>query len=67
MLRSRFFSAEQVEAIVRDYRNAGLEPAEVAMMAYAEKIVLNAYKVTPEEIDGCARTASPIPTFSTSP
>ena len=52
MLRSRFFSAEQVEAIVQDYRNAGLELAEVAMMAYAEKIVLNAYKVTPEEIDG---------------
>ena len=35
-----------------DYRHAGLEPAEVAMMAYAEKIVLNAYKVTPEDIDG---------------
>jgi uncharacterized peroxidase-related enzyme len=52
VLRSRFFSAEQVEAIVQDYRHAGLEPAEVAMMAYAEKIVLNAYKVTPEEIDG---------------
>jgi uncharacterized peroxidase-related enzyme len=52
VLRSRFFSAEQVEAIVQDYRHAGLEPAEVAMMAYAEKIVLNAYKVIPEEIDG---------------
>ena len=52
MLRSRFFTAEQVEAIVQDYRHAGLEPAEVAMMAYVEKIVLNAYKVTPEEIDG---------------
>ena len=52
MLRSRFFSDEQVEAIVQDYHNAGLEPAEVAMLAYAEKIVLNAYKVTPEEIDG---------------
>ena len=52
VLRSRFFSAEQVEAIVQDYHHAGLESAEVAMMAYAEKIVLNAYKVTPEEIDG---------------
>ena len=52
MLRSKFFSAEQVEAIVQDYRHAGLEPAEVAMMAYAEKIILNAYKVTPEDIDG---------------
>ena len=52
MLRSQFFSAEQLEAIVQDYRHAGLEPAEVAMMAYAEKIILNAYKVTPEDIDG---------------
>lgn len=51
VLHSQFFSAEQVEAIVQDYRHAGLEPAEVAMLAYAEKIVLNAYKVTPEEID----------------
>ncbi len=40
VLASKFFSAEQVEAIVQDYRHAGLEPAEVAMMAYAEKIVL---------------------------
>jgi uncharacterized peroxidase-related enzyme len=52
ILASKYFSAEQVEAMTRDYRTAGLEPAEVAMMAYAEKIVRNAYKVTPEDIDG---------------
>jgi uncharacterized peroxidase-related enzyme len=52
VLRSRFFSAEQLKMIVQDYRQAGLEPAEVAMMAYAEKIILNAYKVTPKDIDG---------------
>jgi uncharacterized peroxidase-related enzyme len=51
LLRSKFFSAEQVEAIVRDFRDAGLEPAEVAMMEFVEKITLNAYKVTPEDID----------------
>lgn len=50
-LASQFFSAEQVEALTRDYRNAGLGPADVAMMAYAEKIARNAYKVTPEDID----------------
>ncbi len=50
-LVSQFFGAEQVEAITRDYRHAGLTPAEVAMMAYAEKIARHAYKVTPEEID----------------
>ncbi len=52
VLHSKFFTAEQLKAIVQDFRHAGLEPAEVAMMAYAEKIILNAYKVTPEDIDG---------------
>ena len=51
ILASKYFSAEQVEAMTRDYHNAGLELAEVAMMAYAEKIARNAYKVTPEDID----------------
>ncbi len=51
VLRSRFFSAGQVEAIVRDFRNAGLDEAEVAMMAFAEKLTLNAYKIVPEDID----------------
>ena len=51
ILAFKFFNAEQVAALTHDYRNAGLEPAEVAMMAYAEKIARNAYKVTPEDID----------------
>lgn len=52
ILASEFFSPEQVEVLTRDYRQAGLEPAEVAMMAYAEKIARNAYKVTPEDVEG---------------
>lgn len=52
MLRSKFFTAEQVEAIVRDFRTAGLTPAEVAMMAFAEKMTLHAYKTTPDDIAG---------------
>lgn len=52
MLRSKFFSAEQVESIVKDYRHAGLAPAEIAMMTFAEKLTLHAYKVTPRDIDG---------------
>jgi uncharacterized peroxidase-related enzyme len=51
VLASRFFSAEQVEALTRDYHHAGLEAAEVALLAYAEKIARHAYKVMPEEID----------------
>jgi alkylhydroperoxidase family enzyme len=51
VLRSEIFTDEQLEAIARDFRSAGLSPAEVAAMEYAEKIALNAYKVTPEDID----------------
>lgn len=51
MLRQNGFSAEQVEAIVTDFRRAGLSPAEVAMMAYAQKIVRDATSVTQRDID----------------
>ena len=51
VLRSKFFGPKQVEAIVRDYHNAGLEPAEVALMAFSEKITLHAYKITHQDID----------------
>lgn len=37
---------EQLEALARDYRNAGLSEAEVAMMAYAEKISRDSASMT---------------------
>jgi alkylhydroperoxidase family enzyme len=40
---------------VRDYRNAGLSQADVALMAFAEKVVLHAYKVTPEDVEDLRR------------
>lgn len=46
VLRSRFFNTDQVEAIVQDYHHADLTPAEVAMLAFAEKVTVNAYKTT---------------------
>lgn len=51
MLRSKLFSLEQIQAILTNFRHAGLEPAEVAMMAFAEKITLHAYEVTPKDIE----------------
>jgi hypothetical protein len=51
VLRSKFFSSEEVAAIVRDYRTAGLSAAEVALMALAEKVVRTANQVTREDID----------------
>ncbi|MGH2348015.1 MAG: hypothetical protein ACRDFT_00955 [bacterium] len=52
MLRSKFFSAEQVEAIARDFHAAGLPPAEVAMMDYAVKVSTESHKVVPRDIEG---------------
>jgi alkylhydroperoxidase family enzyme len=51
VLRKNFFSAEQVAAIVRGFRYAGLEPAELAMMASSQKETLNAHGGTPEDIE----------------
>ena len=52
VLRKNLFSAEQVEAIMRDYRAAGLPPAEVTMMAFAEKMTLHAYQITADDVQG---------------
>jgi uncharacterized peroxidase-related enzyme len=50
VLRKRLFTPEQVVAIMRDYRRAGLEPEEVAVMSFAEKITLHAHSVTAQDI-----------------
>jgi uncharacterized peroxidase-related enzyme len=50
VLRGQFFKPEEVEAIARDYRNAGLAAADVAMLAFAEKVTLHAYRVTEEGV-----------------
>lgn len=52
VLRKNFFSAEELAAIVRNFRNAGLDPAEVAMMAFAGKVTRNAHSITARDIEG---------------
>ena len=51
MLRKNFFSAEQLIAIATDYHNAGLAPDEVAIMALAEKVILDQHNVTQQDIN----------------
>ena len=51
VLQSKFYDRPQLEAITRDYRTAGLDPVDVAIMVFAEKVALHAYRVTPEDID----------------
>lgn len=51
MLRSKLFTPEQVEAIVANYRAAGLTEQEVAVLDFAVKLTDNAYKITGRDID----------------
>jgi uncharacterized peroxidase-related enzyme len=44
-------SRDEVLAIQRDYRNAGLSPKDVAMLAYAEQVARDASKITIKDID----------------
>jgi alkylhydroperoxidase family enzyme len=52
LLRRNFFNAAEIEAIVHDFRTAGLKPVEVAVMALAQKVTLEANSVTIQDIDG---------------
>ena len=51
VMLQELFSPEQLTRIAQDYQTADLTPAEVAMMAYAEQIVLDATAVTEARID----------------
>ena len=51
MLRSKFFTPEQVEAIVTDHRTAGLTEQEVAVIDFALKLTDHAYKITGRDVD----------------
>lgn len=51
LLRKNFFSADQLAAIVKDFRNAGLSPEEVAMMSFAQKLTTQAHQVSEHDID----------------
>ncbi|HEY9012457.1 MAG TPA: alkylhydroperoxidase [Devosia sp.] len=48
---SKALGRDKVLAIYRDFRNAGLTDAEVAMLAYAEQIAIDASKITEADID----------------
>jgi uncharacterized peroxidase-related enzyme len=52
ILESTFYDRRQLEAIMRDFRDAGLSEADVAIMRLAEKVALHAYKVTEDDVAG---------------
>ena len=41
-----YLEADEIERVARDFRNAGLPPAEVAMMEYAERLSLDSSTMT---------------------
>lgn len=50
-LRNNFLDAGQVEDVVGDYSHGHLEPAEVALIAFVEKVTLQSHEITREDID----------------
>jgi uncharacterized peroxidase-related enzyme len=52
VLTSKFYSPQQVAAIAADFRNAGLDARDVAVMAFAQKVVRDATGTTQADIDG---------------
>ncbi len=50
VLQKNFFTAEQIIAIVKDFRTAGLTDEEVALMALAQKITQHAGDVNEEDM-----------------
>jgi uncharacterized peroxidase-related enzyme len=55
LLRSQIFTEDEIGAIARDYRTAPITRAEIAMMAFAEKVTREAHSVTAADLDELRR------------
>lgn len=51
LLRKNFFTAAELAAIVKDFRNAGLSPEEVVLMSFAQKVTTQANRVSESDMD----------------
>jgi uncharacterized peroxidase-related enzyme len=51
ILNKNGFSVDQLRAVLTNFHDAGLEPVEVAMMEFAQKIVLSANEMVQADID----------------
>ncbi|ADH62928.1 uncharacterized peroxidase-related enzyme [Allomeiothermus silvanus DSM 9946] len=52
ILRRQFYGPEQLAAIAGGTADAGLEPAEAAMMAFAERVAKDASSITASDVEG---------------
>jgi len=55
ILRKNFFTAGELIAVVKDFRNAGLSSEEVALMDFAMKITRRAGQISEDDIAGLKR------------
>lgn len=51
VLHKNFFNVDQLVAIVKDFRNAGLSAEEVALMSFAQKISKKANQINESDMD----------------
>jgi alkylhydroperoxidase family enzyme len=51
VLRSKFYDSEKIDAIVRDFRIADLEPKEKALLVFVDKVLKNSSGVGQADID----------------
>jgi len=51
VLRKNFFSVDQLAAIIKDFRNAGLPAEEVTIMSFAQKIATQPNEISAQDID----------------
>jgi uncharacterized peroxidase-related enzyme len=51
VLRDKFFSAHDTEAIARDPGSAGVDAIDLALMDFARKVALDASTITQQDID----------------
>ena len=51
VLRKNFFSAKELTAIAKDFRNSGLPPEEVALMEFAQKVTLEPNQTNEHDFD----------------
>jgi len=51
LLRKNFFSADELAAIVKDFRNAGLPDEEVAVMTFTQKTIIKPAELSEKDYD----------------
>ena len=51
VLMKNEMSLEQLRALLKDFRNAGLDRSEVAMMEFARKVAVSANEMTQADVD----------------